>query len=196
MQGRPGGDPGVVPHPPVGSLLLEAAGALPVAAVLVQARQASILSLSEVSFLEGLEYIAAETLDDELDELLPVGEAALEEPHDDDVMGQRHSVVVELEGVRVGQRDRKYGEELLGTEAGEHLWQRNKSGEELENRDGDVDCRRDFGQVEEDLGQQSVHCPRHLQDTRRQSHDAHLVTLGGEEATLEALDQLFLKAGL
>ena len=49
-----------------------------------------------------------------------------------------------------------------------------ESGEELKDGYGDMDGGRDLGEVEKDLGQQLVHAVRHLQDTGRQRHNAHL----------------------
>ena len=42
------------------------------------------------------------TFNNKADKVLSAGEPALEEPHDDDVVGQGHGVVVELERVCVG----------------------------------------------------------------------------------------------
>ena len=59
-------------------------------------------------------------------------------------MSKGDGVVVELEGVGVGQRDGEHWQELLHAEAGEHLRQRDERGEELQNGDGDVDRGRDL----------------------------------------------------
>ena len=41
-------------------------------------------------------------LNNKFDEISPIVESTLEEPHDDDMMSQGHGVMVELEGVGVG----------------------------------------------------------------------------------------------
>ena len=54
-----------------------------------------------------IDKIIFSTFYNKLDEIFPACQPALEEPHDDDVMRQRHCVVVKLEGVGVRQ---SYGE--------------------------------------------------------------------------------------
>jgi hypothetical protein len=90
---------------------------------LVQARQTRIVRLPKVALLERLQHVLSETLDDEPDALLPEWQPALEEPHDDDVVGEGDCVVVELEGVGVGQRHREHGQVLVEVERAEYLWQ-------------------------------------------------------------------------
>ena len=69
---------------------------LPVTAVLVETSKAGpTLNLPKVALLERLKDITTETFD-ELDKILPVDQPALEEPHDDDMVGQGYGVVVEL----------------------------------------------------------------------------------------------------
>ena len=65
------------------------------------------------------------------------------------MMSEGDGVVVELEGVDVGQGDGKHRQDLLRAEAGEHLRQRDERGEELQLGDGDEDRGRDLGQVEQ-----------------------------------------------
>merc|ERR1719186_436843 len=107
---RPARHTSIVSHPPTGRLLLQAAAPLSVAAVLVQTGQAAtaLFSLPEISLLEWLEDITTEAFDNELNEVLSVDKSALEEPHDDDMVGKRHGVVVELERVGVGESDGKH----------------------------------------------------------------------------------------
>ena len=69
------------------------------------------------------------------------------------MMSEEDGVVVELEGVGVGQRDGKHRQELVLAEAGEHFGEGDEGGEELQHGDGDVDCGRDLGQVEQHLRQ-------------------------------------------
>ena len=58
-----------------------------------------------------------QTFHNELNKVFSAGESALEEPHDDDVVGQGDGVVVELEGVGVGERDGKHRHVLVVVEA-------------------------------------------------------------------------------
>lgn len=55
----------------------------------------------------------AHYLCNELDECTPEREATLKEPHGNHVVGQRYNVVVELEGIGVGDSNGKDGHVLL-----------------------------------------------------------------------------------
>ena len=52
---------------------------------------------------------------------LATREATLEEPHDDDVVGEGDGVLVELEGVGVGQADGDHRHVLVVVEARKHF---------------------------------------------------------------------------
>ena len=68
---------------------------------------------SKVSFFKRLQNITDEAFDDELDKIFPICQSAFREPHDDHVMGQEVSVVVELEQVGVGEGDGEHELERL-----------------------------------------------------------------------------------
>ena len=73
------------------------------------------------ALLQGLQHVGVEVDDDELDKVLPVGEPALEEPHDDDVVCEGDGVGVELERVGEGEGDGEHGHVVRVGEAGEDL---------------------------------------------------------------------------
>ena len=121
LQVRSTAHSGHVPHSSAWSLLLQTGRSLPAARVLIQAGQVALFPGPEVALLEWLKDVAVQAFYDELDEVLPVGKTALEEPHDDHMVGQRDCVVVELEGVCVGQGDCKNHEKLFRVEVGKNL---------------------------------------------------------------------------
>ena len=88
---------------PVGRVAGQTRAPNPVAAVLVQTGQT--LLLPEVALFERLQNVTSKTLHYELYKIFSLGQSALEEPHDDDMVGEGDGVVVELEGVGVGQCD-------------------------------------------------------------------------------------------
>ncbi len=69
-----------------------------------------------------LDNVRVEACDDELDKVLPVRQPALEEPHDDDVVGERDRVCVELVGVREREGDGEHGHVVRVGEAGENVY--------------------------------------------------------------------------
>ena len=108
-------------HPSAWCLLLQTGGPLPAARVLVETGKTPFLPGPEVALFKGLQDVTVQAFNYELDKVLPVCQAALEEPHDDNVVGKRHRVMVELEGVGVGKGDGKNHEELLRVEIGKNL---------------------------------------------------------------------------
>ena len=65
-------------------------------------------------------------------------QAALEEPHDNDVMGQGHGVFVEPERVGVGEGDGEHRHVVGVDERVEQLGQSDQGGEELQHRSRDA----------------------------------------------------------
>ena len=107
--------------------------------------------------------VGVQTGHDELDKVLTVAQPALEEPHDEDVVGHGDDVGVELERVGEWKSDGEHGHVVRVGEAGEYVRQPNQGGEELEHWAGDHLGGGDLGEVEQDLWDHVVHAPLHLQ---------------------------------
>ena len=114
---------------------------------------------------------------DELDKVLSVAEPALEEPHDEDVVGHGDDVGVELEGVGEGEGDGEDGHVVGVGEAGEDVRQPDEGGEELEHGAGGHLGGGDLGEVEEDLRDDVVHAALHLEGAVGEGADADAVAL-------------------
>ena len=121
--------------------------------------------------------VGVEPGDDELDKVLAVAEPALEEPHDEDVVGHGDDVGVELEGVGEGEGDGEDGHVVGVGEAGEDVRQPDEGGEELEHGAGRHLGGGDLGEVEEDLRDDVVHAALHLEGAVGEGADADAVAL-------------------
>ena len=160
-----------VSHPSAWCLLLQTGGPLPAARVLVETGKTPFLPGPEVALFKGLQDVAVQTFDDELDKILPVGQSALEKPHYDHMVCKGDSVVVELEGVCVGKSDCKHHEKLRLLETSKNLndeverkkkrrgaytgdlWKRDQRGKKLKDGDGNVHCGRYLAKILQHLEQ-------------------------------------------
>ena len=140
--------------------------------------------------------VRVQTGHDELNKVLAVAEPALEEPHDQDVMGHGDDVGVELEGIGERKGDGEHGHVVRVGEAGEYVREPDQGGEELEHGAGDHLGGGDLGEVEEDLRDDVVHAALHLEGAGGERADADLVALLGEEASVEGVDELPLDGRL
>ena len=126
---------------------------------------------AEAPFLKGLHDVVVEAVNDETDKALPESQSTLEEPHDQDMMGQADGVGVKLEGVGEGQGDGKHCEVGLVDKAAKYLGESDQGGQELQHGRGDVLGSRDPGEAQQYLFYHLVHGLGHLHAACCQSHD-------------------------
>ena len=83
---------------------------------------------AEAAFLKGLHDVVVEAVNDETDKALSESQSTLEEPHDQDMVGQADGVGVKLEGVGEGQSDGKHCKVGLVDKAAKYLRESDQGG--------------------------------------------------------------------